>query len=856
MSKSIAIEYVEPTINNILFSIKEYDYLEPIKKQKDNEFYKNLLSSINKKEYDTFLKNKSILPVSDTNDIIISEYIKCFLNNNIIVLYPNALKKDKKIKENFFKVLNKNGNIYYVKSIKINYYHAYNILFNLYAHTNRMKTNSQIVYKLNRLGFNIDILEDQEILIVVYQHLNKDQSINGSTSPFKTLLREIFLNEDLKITKIAPESDNYPRGYDYLHVNDSFQECINYGYLFLHKNTIDFVKHQHSWRLMLLTKGQILFNKFCKILFLLPLAERNKIMLMSSSVLFSYGIRNMNDIDGIVTDDININKKIVDNFQKNEIDIYYGKINNIKDIIPNIEILLGWENELNRRAMLFGASNYNELINNPIHHYYFMGVKMLKLDYDIIIRKSRKRPAQLTDLLIINRLLNINKEGIKLEIPTQTKEFDEKLKVDVITNVNNNEYLSTMQHYLKIRYNLIVKESDINTWINTSENKQVYKEVLHNFPLKNNLKLLPLLPIKNKNLTLKDLYTYGKNISNEKIIYPTVKELIDKNYISYTSILSDNKPYLFKGEDWISNRHLCQKEINTIYDKNSTQRIRILSFNVHNFITRCNQGITPLYFNNLNPYQFGRDIQQFFSVFKHINADVICLQEFVPVLDKPINEDITDYDEIRKINFEYFNSEMKKLGYLYSCIADTNQGKFSENEPRSYFMLCNGIYSKLPILEEKIFQLFVNRNIVSIKVNHNNKDIWILNTHSAYYPEETPETIAMKKNLVILQFETIKYIIENEFLYKTYKNLIFCGDFNINFFKKGHNYRYKNYDVIKNLMLEYFNNSFKINLPTNFSQNDQTDFILISKNSSLVPKYSLIVYSTLSDHFPLFTDFQ
>jgi endonuclease/exonuclease/phosphatase family metal-dependent hydrolase len=114
----------------------------------------------------------------------------------------------------------------------------------------------------------------------------------------------------------------------------------------------------------------------------------------------------------------------------------------------------------------------------------------------------------------------------------------------------------------------------------------------------------------------------------------------------------------------------------------------------------------------------------------------------------------------------------------------------------------------------------------------------------------------MKKNLVILQFETIKYIIENEFLYKTCKNLIFCGDFNINFFKKGHNYRYKNYDEIKNLMLEYFNNSFKINLPTNFSQNDQTDFILISKNSSLVPKYSLIVYSTLSDHFPLFTDFQ
>jgi endonuclease/exonuclease/phosphatase family metal-dependent hydrolase len=255
-------------------------------------------------------------------------------------------------------------------------------------------------------------------------------------------------------------------------------------------------------------------------------------------------------------------------------------------------------------------------------------------------------------------------------------------------------------------------------------------------------------------------------------------------------------------------------------------------------------------------FQSGRNFKDFLSLFKNINADVICLQEFVPLFDKEINEDITDFDEIKKLNFEYINNEMIKLGYTYSCIADANNGKFSENEPRSYFILCNAIYSKLPILEEKIFQLFINRNIVSIKVNYNNKDVWILNTHSAYFSDTTPETIALNTDLVVLQFKTIRYIIENEYLKHSHKNIIFCGDFNINFFRKNNNYRYKNYNEIKNTMLEHFNNSFKIILPTNFSQNDQTDFILINKNSELYPKYNLVVYSTISDHFPIFTDFQ
>ena len=94
-------------------------------------------------------------------------------------------------------------------------------------------------------------------------------------------------------------------------------------------------------------------------------------------------------------------KEYIDKNDKS-IDIYY---NNAFD---KANINKEWEDTLNERAKLLGASNFNELVINPKYHYYFMGVKLLKLDCEIILRNLRGRPAQLTDLLAINRLLNIN----------------------------------------------------------------------------------------------------------------------------------------------------------------------------------------------------------------------------------------------------------------------------------------------------------------------------------------------------------------------------------------------------------------------------------------------------------------
>ena len=313
-------------------------------------------------------------------------------------------------------------------------------------------------------------------------------------------------------------------------------------------------------------------------------------------------------------------------------------------------------------------------------------------------------------------------------------------------------------------------------------------------------------------------------------------------FTHYSSILSDDKPFIYYGEDW-ENSRLCSYKPRDIQPK-SNNKLRVLTFNVHNFISRCNQGNAPMFFNNFNPFKKGRYFRNFLNLFKKIDADVICLQEFVPVLDQEINEDITDYDEIKKLNFKYINKEMAKLGYTYSCIND-----FTIDEPKHYYMLCNGIYSKLPIEKEKIFHLFINRNIIGIQIKFNNNYIWILNTHLAYFSDKTP--LNLNKDSIVLQFETLKQLIQKEF---NDKNIIFCGDFNINLFRKGNSYRYKNYEKVKNIT-DLFNNTSKVIISTNFSQNDQTDFILLSKSSNIKGIFNLIYNSDLSDHNPVFCDF-
>jgi hypothetical protein len=117
-------------------------------------------------------------------------------------------------------------------------------------------------------------------------------------------------------------------------------------------------------------------------------------------------------------------------------------------------------------------------------------------------------------------------------------------------------------------------------------------------------------------------------------------------------IHSSDKPYLYEGESFYGKNCNIDKKTFILKKKNNT--LRVLSFNVHNFISRCNQGISPMFDTALNPFETPRDINRFINFFKEQEADVLCLQELVPIYKNHI--------DFKKLNQNHIkNVKMKDL---------------------------------------------------------------------------------------------------------------------------------------------------------------------------------------------------
>jgi hypothetical protein len=782
-----------------ILKIEPYEYKKLIEFLKDYfpnyEYYKNLYKEIKDK------KLEEELPQSELNDKIIREYIKCFPGIGIIVLFPKAVEKKDEQKD-FIELLNKNGKICYQKEIDVTYQMLYNIIFQQYINTFRMKNNSGIIYKINRLGMYPYLNEIKKIKIIIF-HPNKDIKIFGSSVDFKTNLRNIFLEPDLKTTKYETTDDAYPRGHDYLHINDTFNEAVEYADLFFNDNSLSFLKKQACWRFINFINSQRELLNLKKKLYNLSILEQYKFLITSSAILSLYGVRELNDVDIMVADDLKIDQKLLKDLTNN-FDLSYKK---------NKDWTEFWENELNLRMKSFTTyDNYNEFILDPNTSFYFSGLKFMRLKYEIPIRALRKgRPAQIADLLILRRLLNLN---YQIDIPKTTRRYNKETTYyeDVpITDLDG--YFKTVQFYLKTRHNIDIPDiENIKKWLEMSKIKNKSDDILGGYKLE-------------------DLYTKIKDISNNNEIYPDETKLIKMGYNPFLRYLSDNKPYIYEGEDWNNNMRNCIKSVSNKLKKNHNAILRVCSFNVHHFVTRCNQGINPLFGENLNIFETPRNIERFIEMFKEINADVLCLQDISPILNKDVISDIIDNKEINKINFNYLNKKLEEIGYIYKVIYDKNAGNFTKNESKNYIYNANAIYSKKEIVDTYGYQLFINKNICFVDIKFKNKIITIGNTE-LLSSEDTSNKINKEDNIINVQNDVINNIINNI----KNKDLILCGDFGINIYER------------KSEFINLFNNTLNYKIITNFNKGEQTDFILLSKKSSLKTLSTFIYNTTISDH--------
>ena len=346
--------------------IKENDFAEPLRRL--NNPYLN--------KYIT----------TEPNDIMMNYYIKSCRDISIITIFPKALKQEDNMKKLFDK-LKENGSINYTKELTINFYTMYNMIYQFYSHERRMKSNYNILFKVNKLGFT-DVHSKNKLLVIIYKHKNMDIPLQGNSSPFKMELRQLFT---------LTNDDSF---YDFLHVNNDDNEAYEYSNIFFNKNTLRFLKKQQSWKILDMKYTIRLFNRLKEFLHNFSLMEVEKSMIFSSGILFTYGMREINDLDVMMLSSDNISVKQIEDFNNDkqyELDISYEKSPSFNE---------EWIKELNIRATMCGATDYKELILNPRYHYYFMGMKFLRLKCDIFTRIKRGRPAQITDLLIL-RFVNI-----------------------------------------------------------------------------------------------------------------------------------------------------------------------------------------------------------------------------------------------------------------------------------------------------------------------------------------------------------------------------------------------------------------------------------------------------------------
>jgi endonuclease/exonuclease/phosphatase family metal-dependent hydrolase len=780
---------------------KEYDFFGPIKKySKEYNIKFDFSESKDKK-----------LKQSKENDTVMNFYVKSSKDISFIFIYPQALKHNK-IVDKVMGLLKENGSIYYEKDIEFDYKMAYNLVYQLYYNEYRMKTPSQINFKVSHVGFDFEDKKSKKIKVLVYKHKNHKEPINGNSSPFKQKLRQLFLDEELKTTKIDPQDDKYPRLYDYIHVNNDDNQAFDYAGIVLNKNSIKSLKKQQSWKTFEMMKSITLFNKMKNFLYKYSQKAIENFIIISSGVLFSHGIRQMNDVDGLLLPTTGIQPDDIDGFNiKDELDITYKGTKEYND---------NWEQALNDRAKTYGAKDYKELIINPKFHYYFMGLKFIRLKYDLVTRFSRGRPAQITDLLILRQLYNLK---YKLAVPKTRTEYDKDSKKDVTKDVDYDKFLSTVNWYLKKRYFINISLENTKDWI---EN---YK--------------LPVATA--KKMKGGGNYVDNKDISDADVIYPSKKDLIKMGYMPTLSMYNDNRPYIYLVEafKYHSVTNYCQAKPREAR-KPHGHTFSVMSFNVHNFVSKCNQGLNPMFAEKLNPYYKPRDLNRFIDLFKEHSPTVLCLQEVVPMINKPIDKDINDYDYIAKnFNFKYLCKRMAEIGYSHKVIANTTTNDRAFDAESDYYILANAIFSKEPINSYHIKQMsFANRNFVHANITIKGRNIDFINLHFEYFSNPARKVDIVTKQYELLE-EYVKTINNN--------NIIICGDFNINLYNKGFGPRYKKYEEKTNFIQRNYKSLNYVKIYTNFTHNNTTDFILLNNRSRLYSKVNNIIRTNISDHYPI-----
>lgn len=451
--------YTDPVINccrnyrpSLLFDdIKEYQYLEPIvrytKYYQESLFHKELLKKMSKK-----IKLKTLMySQEDINAIYLDEimlqYVRCRPKTFTIILWPNV---DDKRQKNVINFLKEHGNVYCVKKISMYYNCAMNVIYQVYSDTSRLSTIKKIKEKLEYTGWGKEGEKEGDVVTVVIFDNVKNEKISGSQASFKEQIRKLAGGDLLNHGK---------RGDDFVHINDKFYQTVENCQIFFHGRTLDFLTHQDLNTFLKLQETRTNFQTLKNwITEMIKPIDQDRLILIGG-IPSAYGVREARDLDGILFDIKTPSRTnyLTEKFKR----FLWDKNTNFPFVDFGFDDVKNfwrdsWTMSNNKIYQIIGVNNKYDLFTSPKNYFYFQGVKMCTIDFDITKRVLRARYSDFGDLYYMAKTLKI---WIFNKLKPDFKEMCKKM---------NAELLSQIIQYIRRTYPMLMTdpnlEQNITSW--------------------------------------------------------------------------------------------------------------------------------------------------------------------------------------------------------------------------------------------------------------------------------------------------------------------------------------------------------------------------------------------------------
>lgn len=391
--------------------IGEYEYLKPIKLLNEyyggENFYKTII-----KDGITFDKrglHKFNYFDNDIRDEIMLQYTKCRKDLYIITLWPLAHELGIDKVDEFIKTLENLGIIAYVKTVGVNKNTIKNLMFWMY---NEFTFQARLDFIKDKLEYSHVMEENNPVTFIFFDNIKKLQ-IAGQNSKDKRMLRD-------KLLRILNFNDTKNvRGNDVIHINDYFYQTIEYSQMILNKNTLQVLKEQSINKMIngFFSDSNLKYQTFRNIIYSkFSLLEISRIVIIGGLVLYAHGLRKFTDIDAIFSK-LHTSESEYEKYLESIIyDNFVSKDTKIPFIDLQKEGSQHWKESLTIKNLeTFNASNIKSTVNlvtDPANHFYFQGIKLYKLDTEVLRKFMRIRDSNIhnknKDLMDLLMIITLN----------------------------------------------------------------------------------------------------------------------------------------------------------------------------------------------------------------------------------------------------------------------------------------------------------------------------------------------------------------------------------------------------------------------------------------------------------------